>query len=61
MNLNVIHCIRQRAYLAGAEAASHRADGNHAAAISACARYFREFAAIDALMGHGTSPFEHLG
>lgn len=60
MNINVIHCIRQRAHLAGAEAASHRATGNHAAALSARARYFRELAAIDVLMGHGPSPFEHL-
>ena len=60
-NLNVIHCARQRAHLAGAEAVIHAKDGNHAAALSARARYFRELAAIDILLGRTPSPFEHLG
>lgn len=60
-NLNVLHCATQRAHIYGAEAVIHEKDGNHAAALSARARYFRELTTIDILMGNTPSPFEHLG
>lgn len=60
-NLNVIHCISQRAHLAGAEAVIHDKNGTHAAAQAARRRYYRELTAIDILQGNTPSPFAHLG
>lgn len=61
--LNVIHCARGRAHLAGAEARhlELQAAQLQAQAAEARRRYFRELAAVDLLMGEPDSPFTALG
>ena len=63
MNLNIIHCAQNRAYIAGAEARALelQATALQTRAIAARRRYFRELEAIDLLMGDGPSPFKELG
>lgn len=53
---NLLRCIRERAYLAGAESARLEAAAREARRL-----YFRELAALDILTNHGPSPFETLG
>lgn len=54
-NPNLLRCIRERAYLAGAESAHLEA-----AAREARRRYFRDLAALDIFTGNSPSPFETL-
>ena len=69
---DTIHCIRDRAHLAGAEWVIARKEAEATSNLALAAdlqitatdargRYFRELAAIDILMGFTPSPFEGLG